>query len=216
MPRPLSEAWTRVELKMGHSNLERFSQDSLPMVFMHPDRLIKLREMVLGRPLISTESLIQWGRDVDEEDRQRRRWYLEHQKLLKKNKRDKDNDSHSSTIDSFRKIVAPDKMKEVQKELLVAQKRRNALADESDGISAPGSITVESTPTTDDATKASLLSSSPLAGVRVGQTASSKLNYILNDVCGNSFIFLCATLIYGHRFIAMPPKKSFLSFHSRH
>jgi hypothetical protein len=215
MPRPLSEAWTRVELKMGHSNLERFSQDSLPMVFMHPDRLIKLREMVLGRPLISTESLIQWGRDVDEEDRQRRRWYLEHQKLLK-NKRDKDNDSHSSTIDSVRKIVAPDKMKEVQKELLVAQKRRNALADESDGISAPGSITVESTPTTDDATKASLLFSSPLAGVRVGQTASSKLNYILNDVCGNNFIFLCATLIYGHRFIVMPPKKSFLSFRSRH
>lgn len=194
MPRPLSEAWTRAEFKQGHLDLERSSQDSLPMVFMHPDRLVKLREMVLGRPLISTEFLIQRGRVVDEKDHQQRQLYLERQKLLKKNKRDKDNDSHSSTVDSVRKVVAPDKMKEVQRELFVAQKRRNALADEADGISVPASI-INSTLTTDDAEKVYLLSSSPLAGVRVGQTVSSKLNYILNDVCGNSSTFLYTLLI---------------------
>jgi hypothetical protein len=214
MPRPLFEAWTRVELKLGQSESERGSQASLPMVFMRPDRLIKLREVVLGRPLISTGPLIQWGADVDEEDRQQRR----RQKLLKKNKRDKDGDSHKSgsAIDSVRKVVAPDKMKEVQQELFVAQERRNALAAEADGIFAQGSTTIETTSTDGDATKAALLASSPLAGVRVGRSASSKLNYILNDVCGNTSTFLYAILIQSHRSFAMRLKKSFLSFRSHH
>jgi hypothetical protein len=54
------------------------------MVFMHPDRLIKLRNMVFGRPLMSTESLIQWGINVDEQDRQKRQLYLANQKNAQK------------------------------------------------------------------------------------------------------------------------------------
>jgi hypothetical protein len=64
------------------------------------------------------------GIDVEEKDRQWRQWYLQKQQVLKKN-RHKDSEGHkgNAIVDSVRKTVAPDKMKEVQKELFVAQER---------------------------------------------------------------------------------------------
>ena len=202
IPRTIFDAWTRAELKSAQSDACNISQDSLSMVFMAPDRLIKLREMVIGRPLMSTTSLIQGGIDVEEKDRQWRQWYLQKQQVLKKN-RHKDSEGHkgNTIVDSVRKTVAPDKMKEVQKELFVAQERLKALAEEEeDNLS---STTVQSTPanqpsrTADDDVKAMLLTSSPIAGVQVGRSASSKLNHILNDVCGCLiFPLSCTHLVF--------------------
>jgi hypothetical protein len=195
MPRPIAEAWTRIELKLGNSAFEQISPYSMQL-FMHPDRLIGLRQMVLDRPLISTDSLIQWGIDVDEQDGQLRQLYLEHQKKLKKNKCDKVADIYKggSTINSIRKTVAPEKMKEVHKELLVAQGRRNIVTEKADAsrtVVTHEPPTTMYTPTGGEVAKATLLSSSPLAGVRVARSASSKLNYILSDVRDNDPKFAC-------------------------
>lgn len=200
MPQPISEAWTRLDLKLGHRDLQYYSQGALP-VFMHPDRLIKIRDVVIGRPLISTHDLIHRGSDVDQDDRQRRQLYLEHQKMLKKNKREKDFEGSRGTtmIESVRKAVTPGKMKEVQDELVAAQQRQDADTEEAEGsgtIYRQRSKTNIYAPAENDATKAVLLASSPLASACVGQSVSSKLNYILNDVCGDLPTFPCTQHLF--------------------
>jgi hypothetical protein len=194
MPQQIFDAWTRVDLKSGHADAQQNLHGSLPMVFMHPDRLIKLRDMVISRPLVPTNSIIDLGAKQDEYDRHARFWYLESQRILKKNKRDKDRNVHNGNS------MTLDKMREVQYELDMAKERLKALAEEEDtGSSA---ITIRGFPTSEpsavnhSAAKIMLLASSPLAGVRIGRSASSKLNYILGDVCECSNVALSDTYIF--------------------
>lgn len=183
IPQPIFDAWTRMELKSGHSSFVQTSLNSPRPVFMHPDRLYKIRKTLLDRPLASLEAIVKRGIDVDEEDREQRQLYLAHQSMLKKRRRDKDNDRKvSSTMESATKTVASDKTEEARRELFVAQKRQRQKAPEV-GVTLPAKPTFNFTSHENEAMTANLLDASPLADVRVGQSASSKLNFILNEVC---------------------------------
>lgn len=181
LPLPLVNAWNRVDLHQGNMATD---------AFMHPDRLIKLRDTILDRPRIPMDKLVEWGTSVDLEDR-RYRQLLQHQST-KKNKRDRDHNKSGSITDYVRKATAPETIKEMQHELLVAQKLRNSLAEEANGRVAVDAQPLPSmTVTNDDDSRAALLASSLLAGVQVGRSASSKLNYILDEVRQLVYILCC-------------------------
>lgn len=177
MPQMIFEAWTRTELKLGHTPPEELTAvDSPAMVLMHPDRLAKLRKAILSEPLISTTQLAQWGNAIGSEDRQNRELYLENQKIRKKNRRrgkDSDNPKTKTTLDSVWKITSAGKMKEERVLHLAQEKQKQKAFFEEDR-------TVLNSSTPDDALAAK--ATSPLAGVRVGQSASSKLNFIIAEV----------------------------------
>lgn len=181
-----------MELKSSQPSLTQSADDALHVVLMHPDRLIKMRDMVFNRPLVPSEVMIQSGIKIDAEDFKRRRLYLEHRAGLNKNKRDKDVVSKGIlSIQPVKKVVALDKMEEVRRELFTVQERQKALAyaDDRPVVTSPETTTFASASSSgDDSMKAGLLASSPLADVRIGQSASSKLNYILNEVYNNSCV----------------------------
>ena len=126
---------------------------SSPHVYLNPDRLLQLRKLVIRQPLAPVPRIMQVGEAVCERDR--RRDELNAESKQKKNAGKGKNANPVVSDDSATKLRA-------------AQDRLNQIYDDGGGTSHSAS---------------SLLGSSPLAGVRIGNSTSSKLNYILNEVC---------------------------------
>ncbi|KAF9556010.1 hypothetical protein CPC08DRAFT_711560 [Agrocybe pediades] len=172
----LFKAWTRTP----HNEL-----DAAPTQtgFLHADRLLKLYDMVSLKPLINQEKMIEWGHMVAFRDNVQRRAYEELQR--KKNKRQKkskhEDPTHSSQMadDFAKKASALDTLKEMQQELDVTMKRLAREEEEEDNTSVVPSTSQLGSPSK---RPSMLISSSPLTKLRVGSSASSKLNYIINEV----------------------------------
>lgn len=174
MPKPLLQSWNRSELYLNEAE-----------TVLHPDRLIKLRDAVTGRPRIAMERLVEWGISVDTEDRKYRQLLQLKEMSLKKTKRGKEKDltSQGSAMESFRKATAPETIREMQSELLKAQKMREDLTEDDDGhIMTDVHQPVPMSTVNEDDSRIALLASSPIVDVKIGQSASSKLNFILNEV----------------------------------
>lgn len=149
--------------------------------FMHVDRITKLRDFVVRRPLAQVDVLVEGGQHVADEDRELRRLYAESQKSLKKSKGSGkraaqiQNERPSELADNAaKKARAPDTLREMQKEL-------NASISRLDG-----EIEGDGVPTSETALPSSeyseILLSSPFANVRIGHSVSSKINWIINEV----------------------------------
>lgn len=209
---PIFNAWTRIELRETLELVECAEQTPSEN-FIHPDRLNKLFNTVLRRPCISHNDLVDQGLIVDQKDRQDRKLYLEQQKRSKRSRRDTGElvVNHSEHL---KKAVAPE-MKEVEQELRVAQEQQMALLEEDEGDHI--ATTVKPSPLPLDAeslkTKIKLLGSSALSGVRIGQSASSKLNYIIQDVGFKVFVVLVSS---SHTMLSQvlqySPEEKFLVF----
>lgn len=159
-------AWTRTP--GSESSMSPF----LPG-YLHLDRLLKIRETAISHPLMSEDHMIERGAEVAEEDRIIRRLY-EASLKTKGRKSARHHDEHNASMkvtSAARKASAPETLKEMQMELDISL----AEIDEESPTSSPKRRSYIERPS-------QLIASSPISQVRVGSSASSKLNYVINEV----------------------------------
>jgi len=157
--------------------------------FLHSDRLLKLHDMVVQKPLIRAEAMSEWGKALETRDQAFRQAYKEllrkKSKGRKKGKHINDNDYHSGSMmaDHFvKKASAADTLKEMQTEL-DATLSRLSREDEGEGNDRNAVPVPSSYPS---GRLSTLVASSPLAKMRIGSSTSTKLNYIINEVSQSS------------------------------
>lgn len=179
MPFSLYRVWSRLQCPSDPSSSENTES------FLQPDRVVRLREMVLATPLASERILIRWGQLIADEDRAKQTLHLLHEKSLKSNRKKKEDAVDSAAlkaIDVARKEKAPEKVKEVLLELEAAQERlaraREGLEELGDDTNVPHGLESDGS----SAIRSSFLARSPVAGARIGWTTSSKLDYVLREV----------------------------------
>jgi hypothetical protein len=201
------DAWTRTP------GLEP-SASTRQTGLVHADRLLKLYDMVVKKPLIKVDAMVEWGQTVAARDIVLRQTYED--SLRKKGKgrrkaKHDDSTSSSQMADNFaKKASSADTLREMQKDLDATLGRLQA-DDDDDGMSANRSIVGSPTKRLSN-----LVASSPLAKVRIASSASTKLNYIINEVRFN----LCTSngqsnTKHVFRFEGIHPEKNFSSFRSR-
>jgi hypothetical protein len=173
-------AWTRTPQPELHPE-PSFINNSL-VGFLQADRLLKIRNTIISRPRISRENLIELGSSVAFEDRQIRQQFLVSQKSANRKvgrKSAAHHDDNNATImaeNAAKKARDPSTIKEMKKELDVAIARLDSAEDEDLPI-RPSNATGSS------GAPASLSATSLLGKTRLGSSTSSKLNYIINEVC---------------------------------
>ncbi|KAF9532907.1 SNF2 family N-terminal domain-containing protein [Crepidotus variabilis] len=198
MIQPVFNAWTRTP---GIEPCSPADQSG----FLHADRLQKLYQMVLQKPLIQENAMIEWGHAVAVRDEAFRRAYnySTNKKMKsssgstkKKGKQDGHGHNENSTgssgslmVDSFaKKASATDTLREMQKELDATMARLATEGEDGDGeVGASGYNAAYSSPavrnvTTSPQKLSTLAVSSPLARVKIGSSGSTKLNYIIHEV----------------------------------
>ena len=139
---------------------------------MHPDRLVNLRSLVRRKPLISVDELIEEGNILDNQERQ---------KMAPK------------AIGSRRAGRASNKGKEMAREV---QGAIEVLKKHIEGMDVSDEEFEEDRANQIPSEEASvcLTRYSPFSGVNAGPSLSTKLNYILSEVCLYSCIdYLCIT-----------------------
>jgi len=187
---PVYDAWTRIPGKEP-------SCPSNQTGFLQADRLLKLYDMILQKPLIRQNAMIEWGEAVATRDQVFRKAYEESLKKGKGRKKTKHSDDPSSSslmADNFaKKASAAETLREMQKELDVTMARLAKEEDDGELSSSDGTgrqVDIPSLPAGSSSRRPSnLVASSPLARVRIGSSASTKLNYIINEVSVCAFRF---------------------------
>lgn len=173
--RRLFEAWSRTLIS------ESVHDESF-IGFIHSDRLLKMQECVIRKPLISENAFIAHGVDVQADDNMLRRLYVESLKGKDRKSASKVR-PHEDEInaglkaeDAAKKARNPETLKEMKDDLDIAMTRLNDSA-EYDEIRSLRVVDPSSTLPGEN-----ILSASLLGPVRIRSTASSKLNYIINEV----------------------------------
>ncbi|KAF8912126.1 hypothetical protein CPB84DRAFT_1761324 [Gymnopilus junonius] len=168
-------AWTRTPGQEPHADFEQTG-------FLHADRILKLHDMIIQKPLIKEDDMAAWGRTVAQRDSIFRKAFEESQRRKSKGsrKKSKHNDeltAESLMADSFaKKASAVDTLKEMQAELDATMTRLQREDEDDDGsLSTPQVGSPIKRPS-------ALVASSPLTKMRIGSSASAKLNYIINEV----------------------------------
>lgn len=144
--------------------------------FLHADRLLKLRNIVINEPLTNEAKLVEWGKFVTKNDLHFHQLYEESQRRKNKGQVERRHTNGLALLENW----MPDSFarkpgaRGIQKALeLVSQKEMEDENDETPWILSIDKQLHYPSP---------LLASSPVRDVRVGPSASSKLNYIINEV----------------------------------
>jgi len=191
------DAWTRTP---GSEPLAGPDQTGL----VHADRLLKLYDMVVQKPLIKIDDMVNLGQTVAARDKVFRQAYEASQRKKGKGRRKAkhadDPTSSSQMADSFaKKASAADTLREMQKEL-DATLARLQNDDDDDGTSANNSKVGSPTKR-----PSNLVASSPLAKVRIASSTSTKLNYIIDEVRFNLRMY-CSQRLIKHRTLPLGSK----------
>ena len=181
MVQSVFDVWTRIPGNEAHAPVNQTG-------FLHADRLLKLYDMVIQRPLIRENAMIEWGCAVAKRDEAFRKAYDE--SLHRKNRGRKKGKAHnedyapgSMMADNFsRKASAANTLKEMQKELDATLTRLSTEEDMDDEWFANRPEIMVPAPPSPSRHVSTLVASSPLAKMRIGSSASTKLNYIINEV----------------------------------
>ncbi|KDQ61066.1 hypothetical protein JAAARDRAFT_32059 [Jaapia argillacea MUCL 33604] len=185
MPLMIYQSWTRSPIPDAQS------PDGLPLVvdyFLHSDRMVKMRQIVETQPLIKENQLVEWGCLVSAEDRRKHLLFLEFERSRKRSRHGNDASELAEEIfkvvGTAKRIESPEKLTEMRKELMIAQEKLRvaAEAEEEEAVADIPRALTEDHNSRFEPGRARMLASSPLAVVRVGPSASSKINYILNEI----------------------------------
>ncbi|KAH6902291.1 SNF2 family N-terminal domain-containing protein [Coprinopsis sp. MPI-PUGE-AT-0042] len=176
MPPSVFDAWTRIPT--------RYAPPAGPSHngYLHADRLVKLYDMLLKKPLINEEEMIKHGQAIAKHDAEIRRVYLESQKKSNKTGRRstqiqaENATSHSQVADiAAKKAASKETLKEMQEELdqSMALLENDSADDLDDNLSEgqPGA-TIPPPPAGDSSKLSRLTLSSCLAQVKIGSSAS--------------------------------------------
>ncbi|KAJ3971109.1 P-loop containing nucleoside triphosphate hydrolase protein [Lentinula raphanica] len=159
----------------------------LPNQFIHSDRLLRLREQVIRYPLTSGDALCSLGQEVSRVNLQHRLIITEMEQKKGKSKGNEKTKQASSIISagtnnlkarSGKVATSNDRIREMQNELRDSLARLAALEGHEE--SPVSGLKIRIPPRPDP--NCVLLRQSPIALARVRGTASSKLNYILEEV----------------------------------
>ncbi|KAJ7706893.1 P-loop containing nucleoside triphosphate hydrolase protein [Mycena rosella] len=130
-------------------------------LYIHPDRLRALRRLILHQPLISEETLVTRGQYTAEQDAKQRQLYLESLKRKRGSKSSEQTSSRKTT----QHAIDPSTVEAIKKHVALI----------SEDFDTPVHQNEAHRPS-------ALVSKSHIAHTELGSSASSKLNYILNEV----------------------------------
>lgn len=179
-------AWTRTGL----------CDSGQTTAIMHSDRLMDLRSLVRMKPLISKDELVEEGAILDRNEKR---------------------SMGSKSVSSVEAKHSANQRKEMAKEVqgtIEALKKRIEQMDVSDEEELEewqyGNKVIQVTP--NEAPAAPVTRSSPLSGVKVGPSLSTKLNYILSEVCTHTCIDYMDHIPHARRYNNTRGRKSSLYF----
>jgi hypothetical protein len=159
------------------------------VAFMHPDRLLRMRKLVLAQPLASRERICDWGSLVCEEDARLHDCLVANEQMRKGGKRRRNNEDSTGPDrprGSAKRAMSKEKISELRNAYSTAHAQLQAATSSSYGADS-GNIQ-KSTSSSMLANQghsppiSDLLTRSPLARMRIGASVSSKQNYILSEV----------------------------------
>jgi hypothetical protein len=167
LPSPIYEAWSPLAPHIGQIK-DRYIPD-LFHCFMTSDHLKTLRKFILKKPLSSVPKIIMYGQTITEAELRAHEINAANQRKQKgAQKHIQRNRNILSTGGNLRGRASAAAKAQALVQLAEVEARQKAL--ENDG---PDSVIVPQN---------NLYRTSPIAGVEVGNTTSSKLNYILKEV----------------------------------
>ncbi|KAI0647582.1 P-loop containing nucleoside triphosphate hydrolase protein [Trametes meyenii] len=171
MPPTVYRAW---------STFPEYAQQAAgPAALLSPIAMLALYQRITERPLSDLNKIIEMGKAWQEREQAYKEVLRLHEQSKKKSRRER-NPSESSrkakSLDPIKRASAKEKMQELQRETEAALARlRAAFSGEEDVLLPSGDRPGR-------AVASSLLGVSPVAGVRIRNSTSTKLDYILNEV----------------------------------
>ncbi|KAG6376419.1 hypothetical protein JVT61DRAFT_2406 [Boletus reticuloceps] len=148
------QAWTQTELCDGSRTID----------VMHPDRLTELRSLVRKKPLISRDELVEEGKILD-----------------RKEKRIMASKSTGARQAKRGANQRKEMEKEVQGKIKTLKEHVERMTEDEEVEDCQDGERVKQVTST-EAAAARTLKFSPLSGIKVGPSVSTKLNYIISEV----------------------------------
>ncbi|KAI0784409.1 SNF2 family N-terminal domain-containing protein [Abortiporus biennis] len=173
------DAWSQIPFKpitdIHHST---------PYHLCSPEHMYKLRDIIVARPFSSSSKMIEWGKAIMEEEQMRLQFNLSRLAVSKTNKKHHKNEDKNAFLknqDVAGKAHSTERVKELQKELVLAQERIKSFINDP-----PASPEQQHQPLPSQSSfhkpASTFLAHSPLAPVRIQNSTSSKLNHIIKDI----------------------------------
>ncbi|RDX46999.1 hypothetical protein OH76DRAFT_1465208 [Lentinus brumalis] len=168
-------------------------------LLLPPMALLKLRDFIMAHPLRPLPGIIEMGHTVVEEERRWKELEELHTRLKKKGSKERrPKNEAANSLGSLKRATAEKKLEELRREYYAVAARLSS-ADTGD----EGAPVQKDDASSQRKVASTLLRLSPVAGVRIGNSTSTKLDYILNEVLTHST---------GEKFLIFSESAATLSF----